>query len=101
MAPFPDSSLSKVFLSLYLMNLSHPFSPRWSKGQMQERERALLQHFYLSPLSSFPLSTCSVWGSTASHVPQGGNSQLLGPIPVGYHFSSRLLLLRTPTGIGP
>lgn len=47
MAPFPDSSLSKVFLSLYLMNLSHPFSPFWSQGQM------LLQHFIppLSPVS--------------------------------------------------
>lgn len=50
MAPFPDSSLSKVFLSLYLMNLSHPFSPRWSQGQMEEREHTPLQRF-ISPLS--------------------------------------------------
>lgn len=94
MAPFPDSSLSKVFLSLYLMNLSHPFSPRWSQGQMQGREHALLQHF-ISSLSPVSPPTCSIWGSTASHVPRGGNSQLLGPIPVGYRFPSRLLLLRT------
>lgn len=54
MAPFPDSSLSKVFLSLYLMNLSHPFSPRWSQGQMEEREHTPLQRF-ISPLSlQFP-----------------------------------------------
>lgn len=54
MAPFPDSSLSKVFLSLYLMNLSHPFSPCWSQGQMQGREHTLLQHF-ISPLSPVSL----------------------------------------------
>ena len=56
MASFPDSSLSKVFLSLYLMNLSHPFSPRWSQGQMEERERTPLQRFIfpLSPVSLLP-----------------------------------------------
>lgn len=48
MAPFPDRSLSKVFLSLCLINLSHPFSPLWSQGHM------LLQHF-ISPFSPFSL----------------------------------------------
>lgn len=61
MAPFPDSSLSKVFLSLYLMNLSHPFSPRWSQGQMQERERTPLQHF-ISPLSPVSLLLPAAFG---------------------------------------
>lgn len=89
MAPFPDSSLSKVFLSLYLMNLSHLFSPFWSQGQM------LLQHF-IPPLSpvSLVLPAANL-GSHSKSCPQGRNSQLLGPIPVGYHFPSCLLLLRT------
>lgn len=61
MAPFPDSSLSKVFLSLYLMNLSHPFSPRWSQGQMEEREHTPLQRF-ISPLSPVSLLLPTAFG---------------------------------------
>lgn len=85
MAPFPDSSLSKVFLSLYLMNLSHPFSPRWSQGQMEEREHTPLQRF-ISPLSlQFP-SYLQHLGSTASHVPQGRKFPPSGPHPSRLSF---------------
>lgn len=75
MAPFPDSSLSKVFLSLYLMNLSHPFSPCWSQGQM------LLQHF-IPPLSPVSLVVPAAnLGSHSKSCPRRRKFPVSGPHP--------------------
>lgn len=76
MAPFPDSSLSKVFLSLSLMTLSHPFPARWSRGRCGG---ASTPCSHSPPLPS--LYPQHIWGPTASLVPLGGNSQLLGLTP--------------------
>lgn len=46
------------------MSLSHPFSPRWNRGQMQERECSPLQHFS-SPLP--PVSCILPAASLGSH----------------------------------
>lgn len=80
MAPFPDSSLSKVFLSLYLMNLSHPFSPCWSQGQM------LLQHF-IPPLSpaSLILPAANL-GSHSKSCPRRRRFPASGPHPSWLSF---------------
>lgn len=81
MAPFPDSSLSKVFLSLYLMNLSHPFSPRWSQGQMQERERTPLQHFISPPFLQFPSFYLQHLGFHSKSCPTRRKFPASGPHP--------------------
>lgn len=95
MAPFPDSSLSKVFLSLSLMTLSHPFPARWSRGRCGGGEHPLI------PLLQLPsLYPQQVWGPTASLVPQGGNSQLLGLTPFAIISLLIYSYLEPPPGVG-